>query len=230
MLRVMGLAEDVAALGLLVDPQRRQIYEHLYERRTPLTLTEIADDLELGRTLVAFHLAKLVEGGFAEALPAPPSEGRRGRPSQRYQASAREVSASVPQRHYELVAEVLLQAAAEQDDESLAVAAAKAGRRRGAAVGAEHRSARSPRTSRARWSSVHGLLDHLGYAPRFKDRELLLRNCPFDRLRDTNCELVCGINHALAEGYLDGLGVADDLAAELRPCVDNCCVVVTGKR
>lgn len=230
MLASMGLVEDVAALGLLVEPQRRQIYEHLFEQRSPSTLTEIADDLELGRTLVSFHLTKLVEGGLVEVLAAPPSDGRRGRPSQRYQASQREITASVPQRHYELVAEVLLQAASEQGDaESLGTTAGRVGRRRGAAVGAEHRPARSPRTSRARWSSVHSLLEKLGYAPRFKGAELLLRNCPFDRLRETNCDLVCGINHALTEGYLDGLGVADELSAQLRPCADNCCVVVTAK-
>ena len=69
----------------------------------------------------------------------------------------------------------------------------------------------------------------VGLCARFRDHELLLRNCPFDRLRDVNCELVCGINHALAEGYLEGLGVADSLTAELRPCADNCCVVVTAR-
>jgi predicted ArsR family transcriptional regulator len=230
MLASMGLVEDVAALGTLVEPQRRQIYEHLFEQRADLTLTQIADQLELGRTLVAFHLTKLVEGGLVEVLPAPASEGRRGRPSQRYRASAREVSASVPQRHYELVAEVLLTAAADQrDGETVSEAATRVGRHRGASVAAEHRSGRSPRTARARWSAVHQLLDRLGYSPRFRDHELLLRNCPFDRLRDTNCELVCGINHALAEGYLDGLGVSAELSAQLRPCADNCCVVVTAQ-
>lgn len=230
MLGGMGPVDAVAALSTLVEPQRRQIYEHLFEQRVPLSLSQIADELELGRTLVAFHLTKLVEGGLVDVLPAPPPDGRRGRPSQRYRASVREVSASVPERHYELVAEVLLAAAAEQrEGEPLDVTSARVGRRRGASVGAQHRPTRSPRTARARWSAVNALLARLGYAPRFQDRELQLRNCPFDRLRDTNGELVCGINHALAEGYLDGLGVADQLTAELRPCADNCCVVVTAR-
>ena len=74
---------------------------------------------------------------------------------------------------------------------------------------------------------MSALLDELGYAPRAEDGQLLLRNCPFDRLRDSNCELVCSINHALAEGYLTGLAVDETMTAVLRPCADNCCVVVT---
>jgi predicted ArsR family transcriptional regulator len=71
------------------------------------------------------------------------------------------------------------------------------------------------------------LLGRLGYAPTREDGALVLRNCPFDKLRDSNRELVCGINHALAQGYVDGIEAADDLTALLRPCPDNCCVVVT---
>ena len=31
----------------------------------------------------------------------------------------------------------------------------------------------------------------------------MLRNCPFDKLRDTDRELVCDINHALAQSHLN---------------------------
>ncbi len=223
----VGLAEDVETLGALVEPQRRRVYEHVAALGTPASLTEIADALTMGRTLAAFHLGKLVEAGFVEA--SAPEAGRRGRPSQRYQASRREVAVSVPARHYELVAEVLLLAADEQRNaEPLALTATRVARRHGASVAAAHRSARLPRTAKAKQAAVSSLLDALGYAPRPDGDQLLLRNCPFDRLRDTNCELVCTINHALAEGYLTGLGVDDSMTATLRPCADNCCVVVTG--
>jgi predicted ArsR family transcriptional regulator len=181
----------------------------------------------MGRTLAAFHLGKLVEAGFVETLAAEPAAGRRGRPSQRYRASRQEVSASVPARHYELVAGVLLMAAEEQDAEPLVLAARRVARRHGAQIAATRRPARVPRTAKARSAAVSALLDELGYAPRGDSGRLLLRNCPFDRLRETNCELVCAINHALAEGYLEGLGVDDAMTAHLQPCEDACCVVVT---
>jgi predicted ArsR family transcriptional regulator len=222
----VGLAEDVDALGALAEPQRLRVYEHLAGLGQPSSLTEISEALAMGRTLAAFHLGKLVEAGFVEALAPVP--GGRGRPSQRYRVSRHEVSASVPARHYELVAEVLLLAAEEQGAaEPLTRTASRVARRHGAAVAATHRPARVPRTARARTAMVSSLLDDLGYAPRVDAGQLLLRNCPFDRLRQTNCQLVCSINHALAEGYLDGLGVTASLTATLRPSEASCCVVVS---
>ena len=224
----MGVAEEVEALGVLMEPQRRRVYEFLAASTESVSLTEASEALEIGRTLCAFHLNKLVEAGFVEVTT--PESGRRGRPAQRYIASRREISASVPARHYELVAQVLLSAANEQQPaEPLATASTRVARRLGEVVGLQHRSARPVRTERGRQSTVLRLLDHLGYQPRTEATETVLRNCPFDRLRDTNCDLVCGINHALAEGYLDGLGFSDELSAELRPTADRCCVVVTTK-
>jgi predicted ArsR family transcriptional regulator len=223
----VGLAEDVEVLGTLVEPQRRRVYEHLSTSPSAASLTEISEALGMGRTLAAFHLGKLVEAGFVEAVA--PEPGRRGRPSQRYRASRLEISASVPARHYELVAEVLLLAADEQDGEPLARTATRVARRHGAGVAAAHRPARTPRTAKAKSAAVSSLLDQLGYAPLAEAGQLTLRNCPFDRLRETNCELVCSINHALTEGYLTGLGVDDSMTARLRPCEDSCCVVVTAR-
>lgn len=219
----MGLERDVELLGVLVEPQRRRIYEALGRAADPLTLGELASTLELGRTLMSFHLGKLVDAGFVEVLPAQVSTGRRGRPSQRYRVSDREVSATVPARHYDLVARVLLEAAAAgRDGEAFDVTARRVARSRGAD---EARTARSRRGGPMR--VMERLLARLGYAPSREDGALVLRNCPFDKLRDTNRALVCGINHALAEGYVDGIDAAADLTAELRPCPDNCCVVVS---
>ena len=49
-------------------------------------------------------------------------------------------------------------------------------------------------------------LDERGYEPVERDGTLRLGNCPFDALVDTHRDLVCGMNLALAEGILDGLG------------------------
>lgn len=224
----MGIAKEVEALSVLVEPQRRRVYEFLAASPDSASLTEISTALQLGRTLCAFHLNKLVEAGFVEATT--PEDGRRGRPAQRYRASRREVSASVPARHYELVAQVLLTAAAEQPPaEPLAATSCRVARRLGAEVAAEHRTARPARTGRGRQAAVSRLLDQLGYQPQSVGGSLVLRNCPFDRLRDANCDLVCSINQALAEGYLDGLEVQDELSAELRPDPENCCVVVSSR-
>lgn len=219
---------DVVRIGVLADPQRRRVYEHVAALREPATLTEVSDSLDMGRTLAAFHLDKLVDAGFVDILAATTTQGQRGRPSQRYRASRREVTASVPARHYELVAEVLLLAAAEQRrGEPLRTTTDRVALRRGKQVGAAAASGRPPRTTNGKLNQVSRLLTELGYVPRREDGEIVLTNCPFDRLRDTNCALVCGINESLVRGYLAGLDVDDSVRAELRPCDDLCCVVMT---
>lgn len=215
---------DLDALGVLVEPQRLRVYEHLLSAAGPVSPSELAHGLGMGRTLLVFHLGKLVEAGFVEALaPATPA-GQRGRPPQRYRATRREVTASVPARRYELMADVLLAAAAAGGD--LERSARRVARRRGAELAAAEPARRRPRTAAGRLAPVERLLNRLGYAPRREQETVVLANCPFERLRATNPGLVCSINHALAEGYLDGLEFSGDLTATLRPCQDTCCVVV----
>jgi len=58
-----------------------------------------------------------------------------------------------------------------------------------------------------------------------EDGEVVLRNCPFDSLRDESRELICGMNLALIEGLLDGLGV-EGVRARLSPRPGMCCVAL----
>jgi predicted ArsR family transcriptional regulator len=212
------MSTDLEALSVLAEPQRLRILEHLRTQASPASLSEMVTDLGIGRTLLAFHLGKLLEAGFVEVLAPEAPEGRRGRPSQRYRATRREVAASMPPRDYALLAEVLLASAAE------GVPPVDVARRRGAALAQEEPAGRRPRGRAAALSRLEALLARLGYAPRRDGHDVVLVNCPFDRLRDTNLELVCSINAGLAEGYLDGLGLGD-VSSRLRPCPDACCVV-----
>jgi predicted ArsR family transcriptional regulator len=52
-----------------------------------------------------------------------------------------------------------------------------------------------------------------------------LRNCPFHRLATRYTEVVCGMNLALLEGLVDGLG-ATGLRPALQPHPGHCCVVI----
>ncbi len=217
---------DLATLGVLAEPQRRRIYEYVAAAPAPVTRNELADVLHIGRTLVAFHLDKLRDAGFVEPVPIQAEQGRLGRPSQRYRATRRELSASVPPRHYDLVAEVLLLAATERSqDESIDHAAKRVAERRGRALALQLRPRASARTVRAKLERLRQLLSRLGYAPRPEGQSLALGNCPFEKLRDVNCELVCAINYGLSHGYVDGLGAGTQIVPRLHPCVDSCCVV-----
>lgn len=219
-------ADDLAALGMLAEPQRARIYAHLAAAGDPPTQQELCETLGLGRTLVAFHLEKLQRAGLVHpAGPATPRAGGRGRPPQRYAVSDREVIATVPPRRYELLAEILVRAAAAQaPGEGMRTAAVRVARDRGVELGREQ--ARRDGAGRDVGEELTALLVRLGYEPRRDGDAIVLTNCPFQRLRVTDTELVCAVNAALGEGYLDGLGMNEALTARLRPCPVNCCVVL----
>jgi predicted ArsR family transcriptional regulator len=53
----------------------------------------------------------------------------------------------------------------------------------------------------------------------------VLHNCPFDSLRGGCRDVICGMNLALIEGLLAGLGLSD-VRAKLEPQPGTCCVAL----
>ena len=75
------------------------------------------------------------------------------------------------------------------------------------------------------FSCQEPLLRERGYEPREAGSgDIRLANCPFHALVEDHRELVCGMNLALADGLLDGLG-GDELA-RLDPQPGQCCVAI----
>ena len=226
----MTSQHDFETLAVLAEPQRRRVYDLLASRPAELSVADVVTALGIGRTLAAFHLGKLVEAGFVETVPALRREsGRPGRPSQTYRLSTLEVAASAPARHYDLIAEILLAAASGgQVELPLLERVVPIARARGRRLADETAPSAAPKT-RSRRGRSHRLtevLTTLGYRPRTERGTVVLGSCPFDKLREVNCELVCGINHALVEGYLDSVCAEAELTALLRPSQADCCVVV----
>lgn len=220
----METERDISRLGVFAEPQRRRVFERLQEDG-PCTVTALVDALGVGRTLVAFHLGKLIDAGFVEAVGPGATASGPGRPAQRYRVTRREVLASVPDRRYDLLAGVLLDSITDfRPGDTAHTSALRAARRRGAELGRQLASGRSPRSTTARFARLERLLSTLGYAPRRAGGELLVRNCPFDKFRAANTEQICPLNLSLADGYLEGLGLDRHLQAGLRPCADSCCV------
>ncbi|SES00935.1 Predicted transcriptional regulator, ArsR family [Lentzea xinjiangensis] len=224
-------ADDFSALGVLAEPQRARIYAQLAAATQPQTRQEVCEALGLGRTLVAFHLDKLQRAGLVHAVRPEAAPGARGRPPQRYAATDREVIATVPPRRYELLAQVLLRATREQaPGEPIHAAAVRAARARGVELAQGLEPAGEDHSGTAEdarpWEALTRLLSRIGYQPRRDGDALILTNCPFQRLRVTDTELVCSINAALSAGYLDGLAMNEAVTPRLRPCPVNCCIVL----
>ncbi|HEV8252177.1 MAG TPA: helix-turn-helix domain-containing protein [Candidatus Limnocylindria bacterium] len=222
--------DPIEAVALLEEPNRRRLYELVTVSREPISRDEAAAELGISRELAAFHLERLLGAGLLE------TEYRRrggrtgpgaGRPAKLYRRSNRDVSVSLPTRHYDVAAELLATALDRLDAPSSAEAVAGVARELGTHVGVEARRSAGPRPGKRRL--VAALLDLLrgsGYVPEVDQRSgaICLRNCPYHSLVERHRTLTCGMNLAWADGVADALGDSGVVPA-LDPKPGYCCVV-----
>ena len=220
----------VTEIAALDQPLRRDIYALLADRGGWLSRDEAATHLRIPRSVAAFHLDKLAEAGLVETRferPAGKAGPGAGRPAKRYRRSKREVSMSLPERHYDLAGQLLADAVSDAVDrgepveEALAKAARRAGTEIGEAVRADLPTARSAAAAR---SAAMTALRRLGSEPREDGNDVVLANCPFHALAERHRPLICGMNLELLEGVVDGLGAGKRLVPRLEPVEGQCCV------
>ena len=208
--------EQWTGVAALVDPSRRALYDYVRRAGHAVSREEAADAARMSRNLAAFHLDKLVDAGLLRARyeAAPDRPRGRGRTPKVYEATAEEVGVTIPERRYQLIAEILADAVA-SDPAEAARAAQQHAHRRGEALGAALRTGHHPDLVAA----LHGL----GFEPEPTSGRVLLHNCPFHALAARHTSLVCGLNHAFLAGLLDGLRDTDT-EAHLAPYPGRCCV------
>jgi len=207
-----AFARRVTMLGALADPVRRALYRFVAAQPGPVTREQAAAAVGISRKLAAFHLDKLTAAGLLEATAPDPASRRPGpgRTPKAYRPAAAEVTLSIPQRRYETLGEVLAQPiVADGPTSSARHTAHQLARQRGQALGERVRAERRlGRLGPERALTVIGeLLGVCGYAPTrtATQRQLLLRNCPFQQLARRAPELVCGLNQQFVAGLLAGL-------------------------
>lgn len=218
----------ISTVAVLADPSRRRLFDVVRRAGRALTREEAAAAVGVSRKLAAFHLDKLVAAGLLHARAHRPAGPRRvGRAPKVYEPAAGSVTVSIPERRPELLAEILVAAMAAPDGaEPTATTAQRVARRRGAALGSDHRaSVRPGRLGPERALSLaEPALERLGFEPvRATATSVRLANCPFHPLAARAPDLVCGLNQAFLAGYLDGLG-ATPVHAVLSPQPGWCCV------
>ena len=232
---------DLASLSSLDDPLRRRLYEVVTSQPGPVSRDEAASAAGIGRALAVYHLDKLVESGLLTAsYQRPPGRSGpgAGRPAKMYARSDREFAVTVPPREYELAARLLVQAVEADPSDRSRTALAGAARRLGTELGSAFRPSPADRDAGGRDAAapeagerdVKGVLTRQGYEPcGGADGVIRLRNCPFHQLAEQHRELVCGMNLALVEGLVEGLG-ADGWHPALDPRPGQCCVAIGGDR
>jgi predicted ArsR family transcriptional regulator len=178
-----------------------------------------------------FHLDKVVAAGLLDVehrrLSGRTGPGA-GRPSKLYRRGSREVGVSLPDRHYEVPAELLVTALERLSAPTARDALRSVAHVYGKAIGAAARQRSGPRPSRRRLrSALQDTLEARGYEPaQTSSHEIRFRNRPFRALVEDDRDLVCNMNLALADGILDGLG-DDQLTARLDPQPGQCCVAIS---
>jgi predicted ArsR family transcriptional regulator len=218
---------DVVGLAALADPLRRRLYRYVARSEGPVGREEAAAAVDVAVHTAKFHLDRMVDDGLLEVefrrLTGRTGPGA-GRPAKLYRRSAREFAISLPERHYDLLSEVLAAAAAASVHQRLPVdeVAPAVARERGEELGSAWRggpgdSAEEP------LDRLAAALDDVGYEPRVADERLVLENCPFDRVAREHSALVCGLNLDLVGGVIDGLGCGG-VTATLEPSPGRCCV------
>jgi len=211
----------VAAVAALVEPTRRCIYDHVRAHQVPLSRDDVADALGVPRQTAAFHLDRLAEQGLLTVSFARRS-GRSGpgagRPAKLYERSSREVSVSLPPRHYDLAGRLLAGAVveAEQSGQPTREVLQRRTRDFGQALARAH-------SGEGDTGDLMDLLEEHGYEPEAAGADVILRNCPFHAMAQEQTELVCGMNLQLLAGILAGLG-RTGLHARLDPLPSRCCV------
>jgi predicted ArsR family transcriptional regulator len=203
------------AVVALADRSRRALYDYVRRQDHLVSREEAADAAGMSRGLAAFHLDKLVDAGLLHArYEAPPDQPRgRGRAPKVYELAGDGLAVTVPERRYELIAEILADAVADAPTNAGA-AAYRHARRRGLAVGAQLAGSDV---------DIVAALAGLGFEPQATGRRILLNNCPFRALAARHTALVCGLNEAFVTGLVEGLG-ATDMRARLVPRPGACCV------
>src|SRR5215217_2406734 len=215
-------ADRVAALSALDEPVRRELFELVSRSDAPVSRDEAAEAAGLARSTAAFHLDRLVDGGLL-AVEFRRLTGRSGpgagRPSKLYTRAAGEVAVTVPERHYDFAAQLLLTAIEEatRTGEAVRETLQRTAELAGRALGADG-------------GSLEKILEEHGFEPRPDGGGgLLLGNCPFHRLARQHTEIVCHLNLDLLRGVAAGARDRRHTIV-LDPGVGRCCVRAVPRR
>lgn len=207
--------ENLAAIASIENPLRRSLFEYVARSATAVGRDETAHALGIARATAAFHLDRLTESGLLET-EFQRRTGRTGpgsgRPAKLYRPAAGEFVVSVPERHYELAAELFSRAIEESDRTGEPILEALD------RVSADHGRGLGQRAG-----SLAEVLRLTGYEPHDNDGVITLTNCPFHRLVKSHLTTVCTTNVALLKGAAVGAG-EDQGQVQLHPTEGNCCV------
>jgi predicted ArsR family transcriptional regulator len=227
----------LADVQVLADDRRREVYLFVSNASGPVTVNEVAERFKIHRNAAKHHLDRLLGSGLLGA-EFKRINGRRGpgagRPSKLYSSTEAEVSFSVPERHYDLLAHLLLTALTQGDE--LEVVGARFGLQL-----AHARRLERPDDDAA--DGIEAILDGLGFRPSVETDEsghlwITTESCPFGWVAAEASEgQICRLDRAIVGGVLEGYGMPtsavvghSSIASGQGTCVREAIPLVGAKR
>lgn len=193
---------EAPALG----ESRSRVLSILQDARTPLGVTDVAEQARLHPNTARFHLDGLVDAGHVDRTTE--ERERPGRPRALY--TARADNARGGRRSYRLLAEILTSYIASQDPRPTK-AALQAGAAWGRYLADRPRPYQRTDTAKA-MASLVSVLDDVGFAPEAKvsgrRRQVLLHHCPFREAAENHEDIVCSVHLGLMQGALAELNTS----------------------
>jgi len=130
--------DDIDAIALLDEPARRTLYEWVIRQGRPVSRDEAAAGTGVSRPLAAFHLDRLAKAGLLTTgfrrLSGKSGPGA-GRPSKLYARTDRDIRVSLPERRYDIAAELMAKALEDASGVGDATSLRQAAHRLGEGVG-----------------------------------------------------------------------------------------------
>jgi predicted ArsR family transcriptional regulator len=193
------LAEIDRTISALQDPTRRRILLDFFVHRAEWTVSEVAENVGIHRTVAHSHLERLVALGY---LASSQRRGTSGKPAKLYRLSGRQIELSFPLRRFARLAALFaegLQGARHGDR-----IARDAGRRYGSSLVRE--SADTP-------DRVLELLAPLGAEYRLlAPDEVRAENCVFRQACEA-ADVVCELHAGILEGAFGAAGLETQVEA-----------------
>jgi len=215
---------EIAGIAALAEPVRKDLFDFVVRSRSSVSRDQAASGVGVPAHTAKFHLDRLVDAGFLEVefkrLTGRTGPGS-GRPAKLYRRTDRELTVSVPERHYDLLSRILAAAVVETTvtGEPVGAIVARIAREEGVSWGSEIQLPADLDQVELLASALAGN----GYEPWIERETMFLKNCPFHRVAQAQTELVCGLNLEFVIGVSVGVG-CDGITARLDPSVGRCCV------
>jgi predicted ArsR family transcriptional regulator len=222
------------ALG---DATRRRIFFFVREAGDLVGKDEVAAGVGIDRRLAAFHLDKLVEQEFLRAefrRRSGRSGPGAGRPAKLYALADAELSVSLRERHYDLLAQLLLKAMSDTSGAPDQAVLERVGFEFGQEIGqrelAERGEDATPVATRSTTTEaiaeVVRLLSRYGFSAESSSGDgIKACSCPFEEMAFHDPARVCGLDRAIWRGILSAFAPQATLAeATTRAQGDEACV------